>query len=118
MWHNAIVFVNELEAKAFTGREEEEALNILCAMCDIAVVKLGESGSLIKKDGDICRIPVYKTNVVNTNGAGDMYAAGLLFGISRGLPIEKAGRIASYTSSLVVSQVSTRLAERIDIEKI
>ncbi|MBN2039355.1 MAG: adenosine kinase [Spirochaetes bacterium] len=113
-----IVFVNETEAKAFTGREEEEALEILSEQCEVAVVKLGGLGSLIKTGKSTCRIPVNKADVVNTNGAGDMYAAGLLFGISRGIPVERAGRIASYASSLVVSQVSTRLNEKIDVDSL
>jgi sugar/nucleoside kinase (ribokinase family) len=114
----SIVFVNEVEAKAFTGKEEEEALDIIHSLCDIAVVKLGASGSLIKSEGKTCRIPVCKTDVINTNGAGDMYAAGVLYGISKNFSIERAGRIGSYVSSIVVSQVSTRLDKKIDIKNI
>lgn len=113
-----IVFVNETEAKAFTDKEEEEALDAISEMCEIAVVKLGSLGSLIKIDGRKYRIPVNKTEVVNTNGAGDMYAAGLLYGISREIPIEKAGKIASFAAACVVSQVSTRLSEMIDVDKL
>ncbi len=113
-----IVFVNEEEAKAFTGKEEEEALGILYSMCDIAVVKLGEMGSLIKMDDTTHRIPVYNTKVVNTNGAGDMYAAGVLYGVANNLPIEKAGRIGSFASSLVVAQTGARLAKKVNIEDI
>lgn len=116
--HADIVFVNETEAKAFTGKEEEEALNTISGMCEIAVVKLGSFGSLIKTGNKMYRIPVSKTEVVNTNGAGDMYAAGLLYGISRKIPIERSGRIASFAASRVVSQVSTRLSEKIDIDNI
>jgi len=113
-----IVFVNEEEAQAFTGKDKVDALNIIYSMCDVAVVKLGENGSLIKANDTIHSIPVYKTNVVNTNGAGDMYAAGVLYGIANNIPFEKAGRIGSYTSSLVVSQVGARLNEKIAIDKI
>jgi sugar/nucleoside kinase (ribokinase family) len=113
-----IVFVNELEAKAFTKKEKEEALDIIYSFCDVAIVKLGDQGSLIKKDKKTCCVPVCKTEVVNTNGAGDMYAAGILYGIAKNIPIERAGRIASYVSSLVVSQVSTRLTQKINIENI
>jgi len=52
-----IIFVNEDEALAFTGKSEEEALNALYEMCDVAVVKLGAEGSLIKADDKIHRIP-------------------------------------------------------------
>ncbi len=113
-----IVFVNEEEARAFTGKEEEEALHILYSMCDVAVVKLGETGSLIKKDDNIYRIPAYKTEVVNTNGAGDMYAAGVLYGIANEIIIEKSGKIGSYASSLVVAQTGARLNKKVDIEDV
>lgn len=116
--YSNIVFVNEDEARAFTGKESMDALNMIYSMCDIAVVKLGAEGSLIKKDNDVYTIPAYRTNVVNTNGAGDMYAAGVLYGISNDLPIERAGKIGSYTSSLIVSQTGARLNEKIDMQKI
>ena len=106
-----IVFVNEKEAEAFTGKKEEEALHEIYDMCEIAVVKLGEKGSIIKADGMIYSIPAFKTKVVNTNGAGDMYAAGILYGIANGIDIEKAGKMASYAASKVVSQVGARLSK-------
>jgi len=113
-----IVFVNEMEAEAFTGKKDEEALHEIYDMCEIAIVKLGEKGSIIKADGIIYRISAYKTKVVNTNGAGDMYAAGILYGISNGLPIEKAGKIGSYAASLVIGQAEARLNKKINIKEI
>ncbi|MDY6933732.1 MAG: adenosine kinase [Spirochaetota bacterium] len=113
-----IVFVNEDEAKAFTGVEEKEALDMIYSMCDIAVVKLGADGSMIKRDNKIYNISANRVGVVNTNGAGDMYAAGILYGVANDLPIDRAGRIASYASSLVVSQVSARLNNKVNIDQI
>ncbi|MBW2996388.1 adenosine kinase [Candidatus Woesearchaeota archaeon] len=104
-----IIFVNEKEAEAFTGKKDEEALHDIYDMCEIAIVKLGEKGSIIKSDDIIYRIPAYKTEVVNTNGAGDMYAAGILFGIANGMSMEKAGKIGSYAASLVVASTGARL---------
>ncbi|OHD63039.1 MAG: hypothetical protein A2176_09480 [Spirochaetes bacterium RBG_13_51_14] len=108
-----IIFVNEDEARVFTGREREEALDRLSRYCDFAVVKLGQAGSLIKSGGVIHSIPAYRTDVVNTNGAGDMYAAGVLYGIAGGLSPERAGMIGSYVSSKVVSQAGARLSGRL-----
>jgi sugar/nucleoside kinase (ribokinase family) len=113
-----IVFANEFEANAMTGKDGEEALNVIAASCETAIVKLGAIGSLIKHNNVIYRIPAYKADVINTNGAGDMYASGLLYGISRNIPMDKSGRIASYASSLVVAQTSTRLNKKIDIDEI
>ncbi|MBD3248906.1 adenosine kinase [Candidatus Woesearchaeota archaeon] len=104
-----IVFVNEEEAKAFTGREEKEALEELSKFCDYAVVKLGEKGSLIKHDGKVYRVGAIRTDAVDTTGAGDMYAAGILYGIARGLSLDEAGKIASENSAKVVSQIGARL---------
>ena len=105
-----IVFANEGEAKAFTGKdEEEEALLELSNDCEYAIVKLGENGSLIKHKDTIHRIPAFKVNAVDTTGAGDMYAAGVLFGIAKGISLERAGKIASWASSKVVSQIGARL---------
>ncbi len=104
-----IVFVNEHEAKAFTGVEELDAAHALSEYCDVSVVKLGSKGSIIKhvdtkqNKTSIHNVAVHKVEVVNTNGAGDSYAAGILYSIANDIPFDKAGKIASYISSKVVS---------------
>ncbi|MCU0847524.1 MAG: adenosine kinase [Spirochaetes bacterium] len=113
-----VVFVNEEEARAFTGKDAADALDMIYGMCRFAVVKLGSAGSMIKTGGETFRIPVYKTSVVNTNGAGDMYASGVLYGISRGLSPAEAGKIGSYASSLVVARPGARYNGRIDVSVI
>jgi len=116
--HVDIVFVNEEEAKAFTKEEKKQALDKISQMCQVAIVKLGSKGSLIKSQKELAEIPVYKTEVINTNGAGDMYAAGFLYGLSRGYSLSKAGHIGSYASSLVVAQEGARVQKKIDYQKI
>ncbi len=110
--HIDIVFANEDEAREFTGKESEEALNDISDMCEIAVVKLGERGSLIKTKDVVYRFKPNKVEVENTNGAGDMYAAGILHGIANDMDFEEAGDIASYVSSLVVASPGARLHEK------
>ena len=113
-----IVFVNEDEARSFTGKNEENALRELGSLCGFAAVKLGSRGSIIQKGDEIFRIPAYRTEVINTNGAGDMYAAGVLFGIARGMSTEECGILGSYASSLVVSQLGARYTGFIDHTRI
>jgi len=113
-----IIFVNETEAEAFTGKQKENALNEISNFCEIAIVKLGEKGSLIKSNNKIYKIPINKVNVINTNGAGDAYAAGILYSISYNIDIEKAGKIAAYISSQVVANKSARLDKKINIRQI
>lgn len=113
-----IVFANESESYAFTGKEPEDALLELSKLSDIVIIKLGENGSLIRANNTNYKIPSYKTKVINTNGAGDMYSAGILYGITNNIDFEKSGKIASYSASLVVGKPEARygpeLKDKID----
>jgi len=114
-----IVFANEDEAKSLTGKGEEDALNEISDMdVEIAIVKIGERGSLIKKGNKIYKIAPLKINAVDSTGAGDMYAAGVLYGITNGLSIEDAGRLGSYAAAKVVEQVGARLSKKINIKEV
>jgi len=108
--HIDIVFANENEAVEFTDRSDPaEALHGMAEFCRIAVVKLGAKGSLIKQDGKVFDIKPYEVEMKNTNGAGDMYAAGILHGLVNGLDLQAAGEIASYAAALVVASAGARL---------
>ena len=113
-----IVFVNEEEIKAFTGKEREEGLEAIDTA--YAILKIGAGGSVIQHEGALIHIPAYETRVVNTNGAGDMYAAGILFGITHDIPLEKAGMIASYAAACIVADEPARLTKDIkrDVQRI
>jgi sugar/nucleoside kinase (ribokinase family) len=111
-----IVFVNEMEAEAFTGKKDLEALHQIYDMCEIAIVKLGEKGSLIKADDTYYIVPIYQVPVNNTNGAGDAYAAGILYSIAKEIDMERAGRIASYIAAQVVTSAGARLERNISEE--
>lgn len=91
-----IVFANEEEARAFTGKEPDEALAELSRLCSIAVVKLGARGSLVRKGTQTLSVePVAVRKVADTTGAGDYFAAGFLYGLVSGCSLEKCARIAS-----------------------
>jgi len=115
-----IVFANEEEAKAFTGKKGVEALNEIGAISEIAVVKLGKEGSLVKKGDDVYKIEGVKAKAVDTTGAGDMYAAGFLYGLSKGCGIKVCGDLGSYFAAKVVERVGARLdkIEKREVEKI
>lgn len=107
-----IVFANEEEAKAFTGKEPEEALDIIAKMCSIAIVKLGARGSIIRKgtvEVHVEAIPVKK--VVDTTGAGDYFAAGFLYGLTCGYSLEKCAKIGSLLSGDVIQIIGAELPE-------
>ena len=92
-----IVVANEDEATAFTGcREEPAALEALANLADLAVLKLGARGSMIAAKGRVyCIESIPADDIVDTTGAGDLWAAGFLYGLVNGMPLEVCGKLAS-----------------------
>jgi sugar/nucleoside kinase (ribokinase family) len=106
-----IVFANEEEAMAFTGFEPEKALNSISGLCEIAIVKTGKKGSMIKKGNEVYHILPVPTQSVDTTGAGDSYAAGFLYGYVNQLNLQQCGDIASLVSSKAVETMGARIPE-------
>jgi sugar/nucleoside kinase (ribokinase family) len=104
-----ILFANEEEAKAFTGKTPEESLHEIAKLVDIAVVKLGSKGSMIKRNNEVYNVGVIKVNPVDTTGAGDLYAAGFLYGLAKNLPLDKCGRIGAILSGKVIEFVGPKM---------
>jgi sugar/nucleoside kinase (ribokinase family) len=99
-----ILFMNEMEALALTGKSNEESIELMKDYCPQIVLKIGEEGSFVFKDEKLTKIkPKKLTHIKNTNGAGDAYAAAFLLGITKGLSIEKVGELASHFAASVVS---------------
>lgn len=107
-----IVFANEDEAKAFTGLEPEEALNEISKVCDIAVVKIGRKGSMIKRGDEIVSVDVEQIDPVDTTGAGDLYAAGFLYGVVNNLSFAKSGQIGSLLASTVIQKIGAKIDDQ------
>lgn len=106
-----IVFANEEEALAYTGLNPEKALEKIASQCEIAVVKTGKRGSLIKSRDEMIRVKSIHAVAVDTTGAGDGYAAGFLYGYTNGLNLEACGNIASLVSGKIVEVVGAKLPE-------
>lgn len=109
--HIDIIFANQEEAKAFTGKDDEEALNILSEYCPIAIVKLGAQGSIVRMDGKTTVIPPQDAKRIDTNGAGDIYAAGFMYGLMKGYDTERCGFIATRLSSAIIETVGAKLTD-------
>jgi sugar/nucleoside kinase (ribokinase family) len=107
-----IVFANEDEALSFTGKKPIAALYEIANQCEIAVVKIGKDGSLIKHGDEMVNIGVEKANAIDTTGAGDSYAAGFLFGYTKGFSLKKCGQIAALVSGKVVEVMGAKLPDK------
>jgi sugar/nucleoside kinase (ribokinase family) len=93
-----ILIANEDEARAFTGcTDEKEAIGSLSQRADIAVLKVGERGSYVAGQEKIIKIEPMSGQgpVVDTTGAGDLWASGFLYGIANGYPLDICGNIGS-----------------------
>jgi sugar/nucleoside kinase (ribokinase family) len=106
-----IVFANEEEAKSFTGLEPEAALHEIAKNCDLSIVKVGKEGSMIKYDGQVTKVGVIPAKAVDTTGAGDAYAAGFFYGLSKGYSMEICGKIAALISGKVVEVMGPNLPD-------
>jgi sugar/nucleoside kinase (ribokinase family) len=106
-----IVFANEDEAQSLTGKNPEEALHTIGEMCQLAVVKLGAQGSMIKSGDKVIRIEAIPAQSVDTTGAGDIYASGFLYALAEGFDLETAGKLGSLLAGHVVEVVGAKIPE-------
>lgn len=104
-----IIFANQEEAKAFTGLEPETAIFHLSELCEIAVVKVGSEGSWLKRGEEIIKTGTIPVNCKDTTGAGDLYAAGFLYGLARNESLENCGLYGAILSGKVIEVIGARM---------
>ena len=109
-----ILIANEDEARAYTGHTDPEpALEALSRDVGIAALKLGPRGSRVACDGRVVHVaPVGDGRAVDTTGAGDLWAAGFLFGLTRGYPLAACGAIGSACGYEVCQVVGASLPDQ------
>ena len=105
-----IVLANEAELAALFETEDFDAAAArLASMVEVAAVTRGPAGSVVLSGDErveVAAFPVEK--VVDTTGAGDQYAAGLLLGLARGLSLQEAGKLGSLAASEVIAHWGPR----------
>jgi sugar/nucleoside kinase (ribokinase family) len=108
--HIDILFANEAEIAALYGVEDvAAAADKLASQVDIAAITLGAAGSLLIMGAERVTVPAAPVaQIVDTTGAGDLYAAGVLFGLSRHLPLAECGRLGSIAAGEIISHYGAR----------
>ena len=108
-----ILFANEDEARAFTGEQEPiNALNTISQSVDLAVVKIGMKGAIIKQGDQVAHVGIMAAaKRVDTTGAGDFYAAGFMSALCEGLSLRQCGTIGAITAGKVIEVVGTTFGE-------
>ena len=106
-----LLFANQAEAETLTGESDpEKAAGLLAEQTDIVAVKDGKNGSIVacrsrpQGTGRVVRIAAYPANLVDSNGAGDTYAAAFLSVLIEGGDMEQAGDLASFLSAKIVER--------------
>lgn len=105
-----IVFANQQEALALYETEDFDlALNQIAKDCKLAAVTMSEDGAMIIKGSE--RIHVAATTIaelVDTTGAGDLFASGFLYGYTQGRSLEDCGKLGCLAAGLVIQQIGPR----------
>jgi sugar/nucleoside kinase (ribokinase family) len=108
--HVDILFANEAEICAlYEVRDFDAALARVRGHCQVAALTRSGKGSVIMADGRVHTVSAHPVDaVVDTTGAGDLYAAGVLYGLSQGLDLPTCGRLGSLAAAEVIAHVGAR----------
>jgi sugar/nucleoside kinase (ribokinase family) len=108
--YKPLVFANEEEAFSFTGQSDpEKALDYISEMTPTAVVKVGSKGSLVFHHGKKYHVKALSSNCIDTTGAGDLYAAGYIYGYINDMDPEISGRIGSLLAGKVIEEAGAKI---------
>lgn len=107
--HIDILFANEDEIMALYESDLDTAIEAVSKSAGIAAITLGAKGSMIVSGSERIAVPVaHVSQVVDTTGAGDLYAAGVLHGLSQGLSLAECGRLGSIAAGEIISHFGAR----------
>ncbi|MEE9463316.1 MAG: PfkB family carbohydrate kinase, partial [Bacteroidales bacterium] len=104
-----ILMANESEAEALTHKKANKALDAMADMAEVAVLKMGKDGSMVKRGSEKSKIGIEKVNSVDTTGAGDLYAAGFLYGYCKDQSLEVCGKIGSILGGHVTEMIGAKM---------
>ncbi len=114
-----ILFCNEHEAAIYAGsahdgsappEQRDASLQALGADCDMVFMTCGADGSAVYNHELVSHVEGHAVKVIDTTGAGDVYAAGALYGLTHGLSPANAAKLGSYAAALVITRLGPRLA--------
>jgi fructokinase len=108
-----LLFCNLDEALQFTSTgSQNDAFEALKAWAGQFVITLGAQGAVIWDGNRKIDVAPFKVEAVDTNGAGDLFAGAFLYAITHNLTMQQAGELASFASSVLVTEFGPRLSEQ------
>lgn len=106
-----ILFANEEEIKAFTGKNPEEGAREVKEFCDLVVIKLGAEGSFCVCEEGLVRTGVRPSKPIDTTGAGDLFASGFIYGHLKGMSPEICGKMGSILAGRIIEVIGAKMDE-------
>ena len=104
-----IIFANEEEIKSLYQSELKESINNIKNNVDFGAITLGSKGSVVFENKlEYLVDPIRVVELVDTTGAGDLFAAGFLFGFFNKYSIEKCGHLGNKAASEIIKHVGAR----------
>jgi sugar/nucleoside kinase (ribokinase family) len=106
-----ILFANEEEIKSLTGKSPEEGAAEVNELCNMVVIKLGAEGSFCVCKEGLVRVGVRPSKAIDTTGAGDLFAAGFIYGLIQGLPAETCGKMGAILAGRIIELIGAKMDE-------
>lgn len=104
-----VLFANEAEITSLYEVDDfDTALAEVRGRCEVACLTRSEKGSVLVTADEVHQIPAVPAELVDTTGAGDLYAAGVLFGLTHGKDLPTSGRLGALGAAEVISHVGAR----------
>jgi len=104
-----ILFANEAEVLSLWQVDDlATAVKRTREQVKVACITLGARGSMVVSGDETHEVPAEPAHVVDTTGAGDLYAAGFLYGYTQGRPLPECGRLGSIAASAVIGHMGAR----------
>jgi sugar/nucleoside kinase (ribokinase family) len=106
-----ILFANEEEIRALGEKAPEDAAREIRDQVEVVVVKLGAEGSFCMCKEGMVRIGVRPSKPIDTTGAGDLYAAGYIYGHLQGLHPEICGKMGAILAGRIIELIGAKMDE-------
>jgi len=108
--HVDVLFANEIEiCSLFETKDFDAAARAVRGECEIAVLTRSAKGSVVVTRQDTVAVPAAPVaEVVDTTGAGDLYASGFLYGLTHGRDLDACARLGSLCAAEIISHIGAR----------
>ena len=106
-----ILFANEDEIRSLTGLDPEDGAIKINELCDAVVIKLGAEGSFCVCREGLVKVGARPSRVIDTTGAGDLFAAGFIYGHMKGRPAGICGKMGAILAGRVIELIGAKMDE-------